>query len=238
MLNIKNQVNYLTFFNFFVSIFLLLFFSFKNSLYSYLIFIIISNIIYYIFDKKNIFNFFFITVIITSILYIYLYNKKEGFKEGNNYNDTFDDDTINAACDEISKSSLAELESKYSDTTAVVTNKRDRARAKHIAADTGGSQVRGARRAIAAIGGRGSMGPMNRFAEMTDKMGKRAKKDVYILTDKNKAIQSIYSNAISVSSWADTHCKKSLGNLEKGVSGFYESGTNQVEEIGKATAKM
>tara|TARA_Y100000389_G_C17445102_1_gene511084 strand:+ start:1676 stop:2344 length:669 start_codon:yes stop_codon:yes gene_type:complete len=77
MINIKNKQNYLKLLKYFIiifSIFLLSSFLFKNSLYSYLIFIIISNIIFYILDKKNIYNLFFITVIITCILYIYSYN--------------------------------------------------------------------------------------------------------------------------------------------------------------------
>jgi len=230
MLNIKNQVNYLKFFNFFVSIFLLLFFSFKNSLYSYLIFIIISNIIYYIFDKKNIFNFFFITVIITSILYIYLYNKKEGFKEGNNHNQS-PSDAISSTCALVSTTSKPEFKHKSSTTLALVRDKLGTAIRKEAAAGAASNTIKSAMGGIQSIGGRGAMGHMHSFAEMNDEIGEAAGNDAYISKGQERQIKNIEGRVEHVSAWADTGCTNSNEGLASAVGSYNQRGSNEVDTI-------
>ena len=95
MFNIKNKQHHLKLFIFFILIFLSLLFFFENSLYNYLIFIIISNFTYYVIDKKNIINFFFITIVISSIICIYLLNQ-------NKYNIIEPYSDVNKLCNEIS----------------------------------------------------------------------------------------------------------------------------------------
>jgi len=229
MLNIKNQVNYLKFFNFFVSIFLLLFFSFKNSLYSYLIFIIISNIIYYIFDKKNIFNFFFITVIITSILYIYLYNKKEGFKES--YNNP-QSDKIDKACHEISTSSLAELKDKSSDKHAVVNDKLGMAAATVGATAAASKTITSNLWPIKrAQGGQDVMYSLYNFNEKQKRLGETASNNVNIFTNKKKQLKTIDDTAEYVSDWVDNDCKNRNIEQQTDVSNFNQYFSGLVDNI-------
>lgn len=58
----------------FILFFLLILFCLNYSLYFYLIFIIISNILFYLFDKKNIFYFFFLSIITINIIYLFFHN--------------------------------------------------------------------------------------------------------------------------------------------------------------------
>ena len=224
MLNIKNKFDYLKLFNFIILIFLLLFFSFKNSLYSYLIFIIISNIIYYIFNKKNIFNFFFITVIITSILYIYLYN---------NIIETFpyNGKDIFPTCDKISTSNEKKFKIISKKKGNKIKNKL--AHASMINAVAGGAEKRSdwIKRKWINNGPGAIPGSAAAFHEKNKKEKRQAKKDHKKEKERADKLESLIDQSNWLTKRGDTYCTDVNHNIIRWVDRSRNNLINHIKSI-------